>query len=287
MKSNHAVSLALALGVLACSVEPARAQAFDHATFDTVLALYVQDSRVDYTALKYGRATLDRYLDQLAGVDADEFAGWPEAKQIAYLINAYNAYVLETVIDNYPIEGSGFLRKLTSPRRFGFPKNSIRHIDGGFDGIRHDVAGTEMTLDDIEHGSLRAKYDEPRIHFALVCAAVSCPPLREEAYRGDRLDEQLDDQGRRFLNDPRHNRFEIERRQVHLSKIFDWYGEDFEQFATESGYERDRKVNGILSFVSRYLMDRVVDFLETADYRVKFESYDWTLNDQAVAASTR
>ncbi len=144
-----------------------------------------------------------------------------------------------------------------------------------------------MTLDDIEHGSLRAKYDEPRIHFALVCAAVSCPPLREEAYRGDRLDEQLDDQGRRFLNDPRHNRFEIERRQVHLSKIFDWYGEDFEQFATESGYERDRKVNGILSFVSRYLMDRVADFLETAEYRVKFESYDWTLNDQAVAASTR
>lgn len=286
MKSNP-VSLALALAVLAGSGEAARAQAFDHATLDTVLALYVQDNRVDYSALKFGRATLDRYLDQLAGVDADEFAGWPEAEQIAYLINAYNAYVLETIIDHYPIEGSGFFKKLTSPRRFGLPENSIRHIDGVFGRIRHEVAGTEMTLDDIEHATLRAKHDEPRIHFALVRAAVSCPPLREEAYRGDRLDEQLDDQGRRFLNDPRHNRFEIERRQVHLSKIFEWYGEDFAQLATETGYERDTKVNGILSFVSRYLMERVTEFLETGEYRVQFESYDWTLNDQAVAASTR
>jgi len=286
LRSNR-VSLALALAVLAGSGEAARAQAFDHATLDTVLALYVQDGRVDYTALKFGRASLDRYLDQLAGVGADEFAGWPEAERIAYLINAYNAYVLETVIDHYPIEGSGFLKKLTSPSRFGLPKSSIRHIDGVFDRLRHDVAGTEMTLDDIEHATLRTDYDEPRIHFALVRATVSCPPLREQAYRGVRLDEQLDDQGRRFLNDPRHNRFEIERGRVHLSKLFDWYGEDFEQFAGEPGYARDPEVSGVLSFVSRYLRERVAEFLETGEYGVQFESYDWTLNDQAVAASTR
>jgi hypothetical protein len=286
MKSNP-LSLALALTALAGCGEAARAQAFDHATLDTVLALYVQDSRVDYTALKFGRQTLDRYLEQLARVAADEFASWPEAEQIAYLINAYNAYVLETVVDHYPIAGSGFLKKLTSPSRFGLPESSIRHVDGVFDRIRHEVAGTEMTLDEIETAALCAKYNEPRIHFALVRAAVGSPPLREEAYRGARLDEQLDDQGRRFLNDPRQNRFEIERRQVHLSKIFDWYGEDFEQFATESGYRHDTKINGVLSFVSRYLMERVTSFLATGDYRVRFESYDWTLNDQAVAASTR
>lgn len=281
------VALALALAALVGNSAAARAQAFDHATFDSLLALYVQDSRVDYAALQIGRETLDGYLDQLAGVRADEFAGWSEADQLAFLINAYNAYVLETVIDHYPIEGSGFFKKLTSPRRFGFPRNSIRHIDGVFDRIRHEVTGAEMTLDEIEHAALRATYDEPRIHFALARSAVSGPPLREEAYRGDRLDEQLDDQGRRFLNDPRQNRFEIERRRVHLSKIFDWYGEDFETFATESGYERDRKVNGVLNFVSRYLMKRVTEFLETGEYRVEFESYDWTLNDQAVAASIR
>ncbi|UCC82635.1 MAG: DUF547 domain-containing protein [Gemmatimonadota bacterium] len=286
MKSNP-VSLVLAVAALGGSGEPARGQAFDHAALDTVLALYVQDSRVDYTALKYGRATLDRYLDRLAAVDADEFAGWPEAEQIAYLINAYNAYVLETVIDNYPIEGSGFFKKLTSPRRFGLPPNSIRHIDGVFNRIRHGAAGAEMTLDEIKRAALGTKYNEPRIHFALVGSAVSGPPLREEAYRGDRLDEQLDEQGRRFLNDPRKNRFEVERRRVYLSKIFDWHGEDFEQFAGESGYERDRKIDGVLNFVSRYLIGRVTEFLESEEYKVQFESYDWTLNDQAVAASIR
>ncbi|UCC71783.1 MAG: DUF547 domain-containing protein [Gemmatimonadota bacterium] len=286
MKSA-AVSLVWTLVALAATAQPTCAQGFDHATFDTLLALYVQDGRVDYAALQDERELLDRYLEQVAAVEADEVAGWPEAERIAYLINAYNAYVLVTVIDHYPIGGSSFLKKLTSPNRFGYPANSIRHIDGVFDRLRHRVAGTEMTLDDIEHGTLRANHNEPRVHFALVCAALSCPPLRGEAYRGDRLEEQLDDQGRRFLNDPRQNRFEIERRQVHLSRIFDWYGEDFEEFATETGYGRDRKINGVLSFVSRYLIDRVVDFLESGEYRVQFESYDWTLNDQAVAASTR
>ena len=140
------LTLALALAALSGNAVAARAQTFEHATFDTLLALYVQDSRVDYTALKIGREILDRYVDQLAGVDADEFAGWAEAEQIAYLINAYNAYVLETVIDNYPIEGSGFFKKLTAPRRFSFPENSIRHIDGVFDRILHRVAGQQHDL---------------------------------------------------------------------------------------------------------------------------------------------
>ncbi len=252
-----------------------------------MLAGYVQDSRVDYAALAVDRATLDRYLSQLAAVGAEEFDSWPEGEQVAYLINAYNAYVLETIIDHYPIKGSGFFKKLVTPKRFAFPANSIRHIDGVFDGIPHKVAGQELTLDGIEHGMLRADYNEPRIHFALVCAAVSCPPLREEAYRGERLEEQLDDQARRFLNDPRLNRFELERGEVHLSKIFDWFGDDFRQFAGESGYTGTEKLDGVLVFVSRYLSHRVGEFLARGDYEVHFLDYDWTLNDQAVAAATQ
>jgi hypothetical protein len=286
MKS-YALSVAWTLVGLVVLTGPARAQGFDHATFDSLLAFYVHDSRVDYAALKVESELLDNYLEEIAAVAEGEFAAWPEAQQIAYLINAYNAYVLQTVIEHYPIEGSSFFKKLTSPKRFSFPENSIRHIDGVFDGIEHRVAGQQMTLDGIEHGMLRAKYEEPRIHFALVCAALSCPPLREEAYRGDSLDEQLEDQGRRFLNDPRLNRFEPERGQVHLSKIFDWFGEDFEEFAGDSGYQGDVRINGVLNFVSSYLMDRVVTFLESGEYRVQFESYDWTLNDQAIAASPR
>ena len=274
------------LALFALAAAPSSAQGPDRSLLDTVLVRFVQDGRVDYAALKVGRATLDEYVAQVAAVTVEEFEGWQTADQIAYLINAYNAYALETIIDHYPIKGSGFFKKLTHPKRFSFPDNSIRNIDGVFDGIPHQVAGRELTLDGIEHGMLRERYNEPRIHFALVCAAVSCPPLREEAYRGDRLDEQLDDQAHQFLNDPRLNRFEIERGQVRLSKIFDWFGDDFRQFArSDVGYRGDEKINGVLTFASPYLIGRVVEFLDSGGYGVDFLSYDWTLNDQAIAAA--
>lgn len=278
--------IATVLMALACPLASARAQEPDQVVFDSVLTRFVRDGWVDYAALKADREQLDRYLTGLAEVTEEKFGGWSEAERVAYLINAYNAYTLETVIDHYPIRGSGFFEKLIKPKRFAFPANSIRHIDGVFDGITHRVAGREMTLDDIEHSHLRAEYDEPRIHFALVCAAVSCPALRREAYRGERLEEQLDDQGRRFLNDPRLNRFDLEGGEVHLSRIFDWFGEDFRSYAGAGiAYQGDESVNGVLGFVTRYLPTRVVDFLEGADYEVDFLDYDWTLNDQAVAAT--
>lgn len=284
MKKYGLICLASALAL--AGAPGVFAQSFDHSPLDSVLARYVHDGRVDYGALKVDRERLDRYLIGVGEVSADEFADWSAAEQIAFLINAYNAYTLQTVIDHYPIEGSGFFKKLTDPKRFGFPSNSIRHIDGVFDGIEHTVAGRPMTLDDIEHGTLRTEYSEPRIHFALVCAAVSCPPLREEAYRGDRLDAQLDDQGERFLNDPRLNRFEIERGRIELSKIFDWFGEDFAQFASDAiAYDGDDGLVGSLIYASRYLRPRAVEFVESGDYEVDFLSYDWTLNDQAIAAT--
>ena len=262
---------------------PLRAQGFDHATFDSVLVLYVHDSRVDYAALQADRTMLDRYLEGVASVTTEQFAAWSELDQIAYLINAYNAYTIETIIDHYPIEGGNIFKRYLR----GFPKNSIRHISGFFDGIEHRAAGEDLTLDGIEHEKLRKNYNEPRIHFALVCAALSCPPLREEAYVGDRLDQQLDGQGERFFNDPRLNRFEPENKRIYLSKIFDWYGDDFRQFATESGYAADERVNGVLSFVPRYLLSRTAAFIESGEYKVEFLKYDWTLNDQAVAAASQ
>ncbi len=287
MMRYKAILFAFTMAITVGASGRASAQGIDHAGLDTVLAFFMQDGRVDYATLQIGRAGLDEYIARVAAVTAGEFASWSEPDQIAYLINAYNAYVLETVIDNYPIKAAGFFKKLTSPKMFSLPGNSIRQIAGVFDGIPHKVAGIEMTLDDIEHATLRANYNEPRIHFALVCAAVSCPPLRGEAFRGERLDEQLDSQGSIFLNDPRLNRFETDRGEVYLSKIFDWFGDDFRQFATDTGYQRDEKENGVLTFVSRYLVDRVVGFLETGEYKVDFLSYDWTLNVQAVAAATQ
>lgn len=268
---------ALALGI---SVD-ATAQGFDYSALDTILTRYVHDGRVDYAALKAHRETLDGYLERVGAVDPGEFTGWAESEQIAFLINAYNGYTLQTIIDHYPIRGGGLLKRLF------YAGNSIRQIAGAFDGIQHRVAGEELTLDGIEHGRLRKNYHEPRIHFALVCAALSCPPLRREAYRGERLDAQLDDQAGQFLNDPRDNRFEIDRKRVYLSKIFDWYGEDFARFAPDSGYRGDASLRGVLAFAVRYLPQNVADFLEGGDYRVEFLDYDWTLNDQAIAATAR
>ncbi len=250
------------IGITGVNPHAVMAQHFDHAVLDTVLVRYVAGGRVDYAVLLAERVILDRYLAQIAAVEADEFARWDRPDQIAYLINAYNAYMLETVIDHYPIKGV-------------------------FDGIVHRAAGEDLTLDDIEHGLLRAEYKEPRIHLALVCAALSCPPLREEAYTGDRLDEQFADQAHRFFNDPRHNRIEVARGRVRLSKIFDWFGEDFVVFAPEGGYRGSDQVRGVLAFVAQYVPPRFAEFLESGEYRVEFEDYDWTLNDQAIAAASR
>lgn len=271
----------LMTGLLVLPAAPLAAQAFDHSAFDSVLARYVADGRVDYAALKANRGELDRYLESIGSVAPQEFQAWDETAQIAFLINAYNGYTLQLIIDHYPISGGGLIKRIF------YPDNSIRQIGGAFDEIRHRVAGAELTLDDIEHGRLRSDYAEPRIHFALVCAAVSCPPLRREAYRGHRLDAQLDDQARRFLNDPRHNRYEPGRGRVYLSKIFEWFGQDFQDFAPDRGYRGDQTLRGVLAFTARYLPDRVAGFLRSGDYRVEFLDYDWTLNDQAIAAASR
>lgn len=275
--------VAVALVSVAAAGTDLRGQSFDHSVYDSVLAAYVQDGQVDYARLKTERGALDRYVEQLGSVEADEFAGWEEAERVAYLINAYNAVMLKIVIDHYPIEPAGFF----TARRYLYPNNSVRQIDGVFDGIRHTVAGEPMTLDDIEHARLRADYSEPRVHFALVCAAESCPPLRDEAYVGARLDAQLDDQGDAFVNDPRRNRVDRDDGVVYLSKIFDWFGEDFADFAPESGYRGTEATRGVLAFVSRYLPEADAEYLREGDYEVEFLDYDWTLNDWALEAASR
>ncbi|MGH7894503.1 MAG: DUF547 domain-containing protein [Candidatus Binatia bacterium] len=124
-----------------------------------------------------------------------------------------------------------------------------------------------MSLDDVEHGRVRKDFAEPRIHFALVCAAKSCPPLRDEAYRAADLDRQLGDQGRTFLHDPTKNRWDAATRTLELSSIFKWFREDFEKAA-----------GTLPAFVARYLDDPGAT---AQDARIRFLAHDWSLNDQA------
>lgn len=272
------LALAAVLG-FACSAPqagPAPKDGFADRAYAEVLGQYVDDrGLVDYNALKANRATLDSFLDSMANLAPDEYEKWGKQQQIAFWINAYNSLTLRAIIDNYPIRSSFFAS-------LRFPKNSIRQISGVWDELRFKVMGRDMTLDQIEHEVLRKQFEEPRIHMALVCAAMSCPPLRNEPYAGDRLDEQLADQSEKFLR--RTNNFRVERTagrkgKVYLSSIFDWFGGDFVGHYPARGFTKSGAEGAVVDFVSRHVPESDREFLKTGDYSIRYTDYDWTLNE--------
>lgn len=222
-----------------------------HALLDGVLKRHVKSARVDYASLKAHPEELNRYLDQVAAVSKAEFKKWSEHQQIAFLSNAYNAYTLKLIADHFPLK-------------------SIKDIGSFFSGpwdqpvVR--LFGQVTTLGQIEHGMLRKEYDEPRIHFALVCGAKGCPPLRAEAYTGSRLEVQLVDQARQFLAETNKNRVSAAERTIYLSPIFKWFAGDFE------------KSHGSVTAALRpYWAGNV---LATDGFRIRYTDYDWSLNAQ-------
>lgn len=224
-----------------------------HPAFTEVLGEFARGDGVDYAALKASPDGLENYLDILASVPEQAFDGWTEERRIAFLINLYNAATLKLVIDHYPVDG-------------------IKDIGGVFAGpwdqpvVR--LFGERVTLDHVEHERLRPNYDEPRIHFAVNCASVGCPPLRAEAYRAADLDRQLDEQGRIFLRDRGKNRVDEDAGILYLSPLFDWFGEDF---ISESG--------GVRDFVAPYFPPEDRRVIENRDLRIEHTDWDWSLND--------
>jgi len=215
------------------------------------------------------------FASQLADLDPQTFDAWNSTDRMSLWINAYNGLTLMAIVDDYPIQSS-FLASLR------FPKNSIRQISGVWDRLEFEIMGRPTTLDQIEHGILRQDFNDPRIHFALVCAALGCPPLRNEPYLGDRLDEQLDDQVRQFLEDSKKFRIDRSTNTVYLSKILDWYGEDFSSESGDPVYFRghDLEEKAVLRFISEYLSPEERKYLKEADYRLRYLDYDWSLNER-------
>ncbi|MHC4154398.1 MAG: DUF547 domain-containing protein, partial [Planctomycetota bacterium] len=207
--------------------------------------------------------------------DANTYGKWSEEGQIAFWLNAYNGLTLKIIIDNYPIKSSFFRSRV-------YPKNSIRQIAGVWDKITFPVMGRDLTLGQIEHEILRKKYDEPRIHVAMVCAAMSCPPLRNEPYTGQKLDEQLADQSRRFFTNPASFRADREKKVLYLSPILKWFAEDFiNKHAPKKNIGRhNRKTSAVLNFIAAYLPKSEADFVLKGNYKVKYLKYDWSLNEQ-------
>src|SRR5258708_7569308 len=245
----------LALGLIVSF--RAQAAEFDQSypLFDAVLKNYVMDARVDYAALKGHPQELGHYLDQLASVTKSDFRQWNEKQQLAFLINTYNASTLRLIADHYPVKTI---------------KDIGSFLNGPWDQPVVKLFGQTITLNTLENGILRKDYAEPRIHFALVCAAKGCPPLRNEAYAGARLDEQLDDQAKIFLGTGSKNRVDANDRVVYLSPIFKWYGDDF-----------TTKAGSVLNFVRPHFPGREAKEMGPAEFKIKYTDYDWSLNDSS------
>ncbi len=250
--------------------------AFSYAGYAAILGAYVDDrGLVNYKGLKEHRQRLDAFAIALGRLDPAVYEHWGEKEKVAFWINAYNALTLEAIISHYPIKPS-LTTSLVSP------KNSIRQIPGVWDELRFEVMGRQMTLDEIEHKRLRERFNEPRIHLALVCAAAGCPPLRNEPYTGEQLDEQLDDQTRRFLSNPQKFRLDRTGERVSLSSIFKWFGEDFvKTYGTEEKFAGHRpSERAVLNFISRYVEAADREYLVSAKYKIAYLDYDWSLNEQ-------
>ncbi len=236
-------------GIVALAPSGAYAS-FDHTTWDRLVSTYVDPiGRVAYRSLQQNdEAALADYLDALATARP---SNWSDAEQLAFWINAYNAGTVAAVL-----EGESAESLIGRGKLFKFWK--------------FEVAGKRRTLDQIEHDILRKEFQEPRIHFALVCASTSCPKLRTEAYVPERLNAQLEEQAREFINDPMRNRFDRKAGTVELSKIFDWFREDFERDGT------------VQSYVAAYVADaRTRHWMNTTPgLRIRHLDYDWTLNVQ-------
>lgn len=249
---------------------------FSYENYAYVLKTYVDDTgMVNYKALKNNREQLDSFVKSLGELPASAFKAWDEKTQIAFWINAYNSLVLKVIIDNYPIKPSFFTSLI-------YPKNSIRQIDGVWDKITFQVMSTPMTLDEIEHGRLRKNYNEPRIHMALVCAAMSCPRLRNEPYTGEKLDKQLNAQTQQFLSDSDNFYVDKEKNTVYLSSIFDWFGKDFIPSYNPSG-KSDKyspAERAVLNFISKYVEKDTKEYISKQDFKIEYIKYDWSLNEQ-------
>ncbi len=251
-------------------------KSFNYDDYAQVLKSYVDNNgMVNYKQLKANRSRLDSFARQLSKLDEQTYKKWSDGDKIAFWMNAYNGLTLKSIIDNYPIKSSFFKSQI-------YPKNSIRQISGVWDKIKHKVMGKDLTLEYIEHGILRKQFKEPGIHVALVCAAMGCPPLRNEPYVGDKLQEQFDDQSHRFLSNPKKFNIDRKDKKVLLSPILEWFGADF---INKYGMEKtlpgqNESETAVINYISRFLDEHDRDYLLKGNFKIKHLDYDWSLNEQ-------
>jgi len=204
---------------------------------------------VDYKGFIRDKDKLQSYLDILSSSPPDKNT-WSENEQLAYWINAYNAFTVKLIVDNYPVKSIQDLH----------PTFHIPLVNTVWHKKFFKIGGEATSLDQIEHRILRKEFDEPRIHFAINCASVSCPLLRNSAYEASELDRQLDEQGNIFINSPVYNK--ISKEHIQLSAIFSWFKGDF------------TKQGSLIDYINRFSKVKISD-----KAKVSHLKYNWDLNE--------
>lgn len=273
----------LLLTLLLCTTSyTASAARFDHAIWDELLREHVymidqgKASRVNYSGFALYHGQLIKYLAQLSQVKKSDFSDWDKSEQLAFLINAYNAATVEAILRSY--SSIATLRAL-APVTFSWKSRLISMLKNQQELNFISLFGEFLSLNDIEDGLIRKSdnYDEPRVNFALNRASIGCPALRNRAYTGIELEEQLEAATRAFLSDRSRNRYNEEAERLEVSEIFDWYGKDFER-----GW---RGWSSLAQFFAHYrdnLIDtsRAKELLITENVEIQFLEFDWMINEK-------
>ncbi|WP_041693986.1 DUF547 domain-containing protein [Emticicia oligotrophica] len=240
-----AVSSCFAVNAPTSTADP-----ISHEIWNGLLKKYVDAKGfVNYGGFKKDQAELRKYLSLLENNAPNE--RWSKEEKLAYWINAYNAFTVQLILDHTD-------EKIKSIKDIG-SKVKIPFVNTPWDIKFINIGGKKLDLNNIEHGIIRKDFDEPRIHFALVCAAKSCPPLRNEAFIASKLNQQLDDQGFDFLNDSYKN--QVSAKEAKLSNIFNWYGGDF----------KDKM--SVIDWANKYAKTKA-----NKDAKISYMDYNWELN---------
>lgn len=253
-------------------VEP---RILSHASFDRLLQRFVDhEGRVNYSALKQDSRDLDQYYHLIATFSPDSHPDlFPsESHKLAYWINAYNATAIKTVLTYYPISS---VLDVKPPAVFFF----LSEKSGFFVFQRLTYGGKTTSLYYLGNGVIRERFQEPRIHFALNCAALGCPRLPGQAFSGEDLERQLDQETRKFLSEARNFRIDHSGKTIYMSSIFKWYEDDFLNWY-QKNYSESKA--SLVNYIALYLTsDKAAELKEHGNqYALRFLPYDWGLNDK-------
>lgn len=278
MKTLRLITATVAIAVTCMAAPPAAVVSRQssqvepiHRPLDQILDLYVRDGLVYYRALKSERGRLDRYIASL-NVPAATYAGWSRDAQVAFWLNAYNVFVLRTVIDHYPIKG----------RSSAYPSSSVRQIPGAFEQAKHRAAGRSVTLDEIEKVIL-PEFKDPRVYLALGRGAIGSGRLKSEAFSAERLEQQLADVHTEVVSEAPMLKIDRSSGVVSVTPIVSWHEAEFvaayDKGASGPYAARSPVERAIIAFIAPKVLPLEKELLQKNEFRVTFHPFDWRLND--------